>query len=165
MNMETYFRVTHFYTREASILDRRLFNEWLDLLADDIVYRMPVRITREERDGSNIVDDMTFFEDTKTSLNLRVKRLSTTSAWAENPAPRTRHFVSNILVESESDQELSVRSHFLLMRSRASETEIEQLFGERMDVLRKAGDGFKICSRTIIPDQTILNLKNLSMFL
>ncbi len=51
MNMETYFRVTHFYTREASILDRRLFNEWLDLLADDIVYRMPVRITREERDG------------------------------------------------------------------------------------------------------------------
>lgn len=94
---------------------------------------------------------MTFFEDTKTSLNLRVKRLSTTSAWAENPAPRTRHFVSNILVESESDQELSVRSHFLLMRSRASETEIEQLFGERMDVLRKAGDGLRFVPERLFP--------------
>lgn len=165
MNMETYFHVTQFYTREASLLDRRLFEEWLGLLSENIVYRMPVRITREERDGSSIADDMTFFEETKTSLNLRVKRLGTTSAWAENPAPRTRRFVSNILIESESGQELKVRSHFLFMRSRASETGIEQLFGERLDVLRKDGDGFKVCSRTIIPDQTILNLKNLSMFL
>ncbi|KYD18363.1 hypothetical protein B4168_0332 [Anoxybacillus flavithermus] len=43
--------------------------------------------------------------------------------------------------------------------------DIEQLHGERVDVLRKENGKWKIASRTIYPDQTVLRLINLSMFL
>jgi 3-phenylpropionate/cinnamic acid dioxygenase small subunit len=166
MNVELQFQITHFLHHEAFLLDSRRFDEWLDVLADDIVYRMPLRATRERKDGSNIVDEMTFFEETKKSLTTRVKRLGTTSAWAEDPAPRTRHFVSNILVESGvGNGEFTVRSNFLCKRSRAGDMVTEEIFGERLDVLRKVHDQWKIASRTIYPDQAVLGVKNLSMFL
>ncbi|MBM7588965.1 3-phenylpropionate/cinnamic acid dioxygenase subunit beta [Brevibacillus fulvus] len=166
MIAEVHFEITQFLHREAFLLDSRRFAEWLDLLADDIVYRMPLRATRENRDGSGIVEAMTFFEETKTSLTTRVNRLGTTSAWAEDPAPRTRHFVSNLIVEQMPDQQLvKARSNFLLKRSRAADLSAEELFGERMDVLRKEKDGWKLVTRTIYPDQTVISMMNLSMFL
>ncbi|MED4910943.1 3-phenylpropionate/cinnamic acid dioxygenase subunit beta [Brevibacillus centrosporus] len=166
MNTDLYYEITQFYYREAYLLDARKFEEWLEILTDDIRYRMPLRATREKKDGSNIVEAMTFFEETKTSLTTRVKRLGTSSAWAEDPAPRTRHFITNILLETVSeDDKLTVRSHFLFKRSRAQDVGTEELFGERLDVLQKSGGTWKIASRTIYPDQTVLSVMNLSMFL
>jgi 3-phenylpropionate/cinnamic acid dioxygenase small subunit len=166
VNPELQFHITNFLHYEAFLLDSRRFAEWLDLLADDIVYRMPLRATRERKDGSTIVEDMTFFEESKTSLTTRVNRLGTTSAWAEDPPPRTRHFVSNILVESGFPNDaLTVRSCFLCKRSRAGEIEAEEIFGERVDVLRNVDGQWKIAARTIYPDQAVLGVKNLSMFL
>jgi len=166
MTMELQYEITNFLNHEAHLLDSRRFQEWLDLLTEDITYRMPLRVTREAKDGSNIVNNMTFFEESKTSLTTRVKRLSTTSAWAEDPAARTRHFVSNIIIESGSKpDEVHVRSHFLCMRSRGSDISVEQIFGERLDVLRKVNGQWKIASRTIHPDQVVLGVMNLSMFL
>lgn len=166
MNSELQLQITRFLHREAFLLDDRRFGEWLDLFTDDIIYRMPLRATRENKEGSSIVEEMTFFEETKTSLTTRVKRLDTASAWAENPAPRTRHFISNIFVESGSDENgFEVRSYFLFKRSRAGDIATEEIFGERLDVLRKVNGQWKIASRTIYPDQTVLNVMNLSMFL
>jgi 3-phenylpropionate/cinnamic acid dioxygenase small subunit len=163
MNAELQFQVTSLYNHEAFLQDHRRFGEWLDLLTDDIVYRMPLRATTETKD--NIVDDMAFFEETKISLTTRVNRLATASAWAESPAPRTRHFVTNISIEAGACQdELKVRSCFLFKRSRASDLETEELFGERLDVLRKVHGQWKIAARTIYPDQTIITVKNVSMF-
>jgi 3-phenylpropionate/cinnamic acid dioxygenase small subunit len=165
-NLELYFDINQFYIREAYHLDHRRFQEWLDLLTDDLVYRMPVRITREEKEGPDIVDEMTFFDETKDSLCIRVKRLGTNSAWAESPAPRTRRLVSNVQIDSElANDEIHVCSAFLFLRSRADDVNIEQLFGERRDILRRDSSGWKICSRTIVPDQEVLTVKNLSMFL
>ncbi len=163
--METFFQAMKFYHDEALMLDHRKFSEWLELFEDDLEYRMPVRITKERREGSDVNDEMTYFEETKTTLAKRVKRLGTTSAWAEDPAPRTRHMITNVVIESENEQELTVRTYFLFLRSRAEEIEVEQLFGERLDILRKKENSFKIQSRTIYPDQAVLSVKNLSMFL
>ncbi len=35
--------IEDFLYREADLLDQRQFREWLDLLADDLVYFMPIR--------------------------------------------------------------------------------------------------------------------------
>ena len=166
MNMQLQFEITNFYSREAYLLDNRQYEEWLDLLADDLVYRMPQRRTGEGRDGQEFVHDMAFFEESKTSLTTRVKRLRTNSAWVEKPAPRTRHLITNILIEPEStENELHVRSAFLFLRSRGSDRETENLFGERKDILRKVGNEWKIASRIIYPDQAVMQTMNLSMFL
>jgi 3-phenylpropionate/cinnamic acid dioxygenase small subunit len=158
--------ITQFLFHEAYLLDSKRFEEWLDLLADDLVYRMPLRVTTENKDGTNVVEDMAFFEETKKSLTTRVNRLRTTTAWAENPAPRTRRFISNIMIEDVANSdELRVRSYFLFLRSRAGDIAIEQLFGERQDILRKTDGGWKIARRIIYPDQAVLGVNNLSMFL
>jgi 3-phenylpropionate/cinnamic acid dioxygenase small subunit len=166
MNSELYIEVVNFLNREARLLDDMRFKEWLELVTDDIVYRMPLRVTRERKDGSNLVDEMTFFEETKKSLITRIERIGTSSAWAWDPAPRTRHFISNITIENvRNENELEVSSYFMFMKHRASDRHSEQLFGQRLDVLRKIDGQWKIASRTIYPDQTVLPGMNLSMLL
>ena len=136
------------------------------MLDENIIYRMPLRVTRENKDGSNIVNEMAFFEENKQSLTVRVKRLRTTSAWAKDTAPRTRHFVSNMMIESiPNKNEVQIRSNFLFKRSRAGDIATEEIFGERLDVLQKVDNIWKIVSRTIHPDQSVLTTINLSMFL
>lgn len=166
MNYELQYQITNFLNTEALLLDNREFESWLELLTDDVVYRMPVRVTRETKDGFDKNNDMTFFEETKKSLTTRVKRLGTGSAWAEDPPLRTRHFVSNIMIhEGTTSNELKVRSYFLVKRSRGTDHTVEQIFGERLDVLLKINGDWKIASRSIYPDQTVLTVMNLSMFL
>lgn len=166
MSPELHYEISRVLYQEAYLLDHRKYKEWLEMLADDLVYRMPVRVTTEDRDGPGLVDEMTHLEETKKSLTTRVNRLYTSSAWVENPAPRQRHFISNIMVDpgTHSD-EYKVRSYFLFHRSRGSDIETEKLFGEREDVLRKVNGEWKIASRIIYPDQAVLGVMNVGMFL
>lgn len=166
MNADIVLEISNMLYHEAYLLDHRQYEEWLDLLSNDIVYRMPLRVTTEGRDGANINQEMTYFEETKASLTTRVKRLYTSSAWVESPPTRQRHFISNIFVQPSSNpDEYKVRSYFLFKRSRGSDLESEELFGERVDVIQKVGNDWKIMSRTIYPDHAVLNVMNLSMFL
>lgn len=103
------------------LLDSRYYRGWLDLLAEDIVYQMPARITTEgKHDTPNIDYKSRYFEETKHSMLTRVKRLdSTSSSWAEISGPRQRHFISNVFIEKgvmndEGNEEYFVRSNFLL---------------------------------------------------
>ena len=90
--------ITQFYYHEAYLLDHQMYQEWVELLTEDVIYRMPLRVTTERRDGSNIVEDMTYFDETKKSLETRVQRLYTNSAWVEDPPTRQRHYITNIMI-------------------------------------------------------------------
>lgn len=164
---ELKLEIIEFLHKEASLLDHRKYKEWLELLADDIEYRMPVRETVEGGVGvRDLADDTSFFEETKLSLTTRVNRLYTKSAWVENPATRQRHFISNIVVEPTAHPfEFKVSSYFLYKRSRGATHEIEEMFGEREDILRKVNNELKIASRIIYPDQAVITTMNMSMFL
>lgn len=166
LNMDLLYDITNFLNHEARLLDDRNFKRWLDLLTEDIVYRMPVRVTRESKDLTGKDDAMTYFEESKKSLTTRVLRFGTTSAWAEDPPSHTRHFVSNIMIEPGSkNNEIIVKSYFLTKRSRGTDHNTEEIFGERIDVMRKVNGEWKIASRCIYPDQSILTVMNLSTFL
>ena len=52
--------------------------------------------------------------------------------------------------------EYKVRSYFLYQRSKGSHHEIEQLFGERNDIVQKIGQQWKITKRLIKPDQAVV---------
>lgn len=166
MNWQTYYEICQFLFREAYLLDHRRYQEWLELFTEDVIYRMPVRITQERKDGEGIVDNMSYFEETKTSLTKRVQRLYSKSAWVEDPPPRNRHLINNILVEQTGESAIyKVISSFQIHRNRASELQIEQLLGERHDILRQTPSGWKIARRTIYPDQAVLLVNNLSFFI
>ncbi|MGJ9385044.1 3-phenylpropionate/cinnamic acid dioxygenase subunit beta [Salipaludibacillus sp. CF4.18] len=166
MNAELQFEITQFLNLEAYLLDHRDYDKWLNLLADDIRYVMPMRVTVDRKGGSNINDEMTYFDEKKADITMRVERLFTKSAWVDNPATRQRHYVSNVMVtEGSRENEYHVRSYFLYKRSRSSDLETEEIFGEREDILRRKDGGWKIASRRIYADQSVLTVKNLAMFL
>jgi 3-phenylpropionate/cinnamic acid dioxygenase small subunit len=156
--------VAEFFYREAKLLDSHSFEEWLELLTEDIQYEMPVRVTRERGEPDTSSQTGHFAED-RRSLELRVKRLATAFSWAENPPSRTRRFISNIRLENTSNlNEVKAHSYFLLYRSRGSSSQADLLSGERRDLLRKVEGTWKLASRLIIVDQTVLGTRNLAIF-
>ena len=157
-------KVEQFLYEEAALLDARRFRDWLALLADDIHYWMPIRrtVTISDLDLEfTKPGDIAFFDDDRDLLEMRVKRVETGSAWAEDPPSRSRHFVSNVRILDVAGDEVTVEVCFHLCRSRL-ETESNTWIGRRRDVLRVEGDSFRIAKRHIFLDQTVLLSNNLS---
>jgi 3-phenylpropionate/cinnamic acid dioxygenase small subunit len=157
---ELYGRVLEFLHREAELLDSYKFDAWLSLFTEDIEYRMPVRTTRFLTEGEGF-EDFELMSENHASLTTRVRRLETEFAWAEVPPSRTRHFVSNVIVEQDGG-ELEVRTSFLITRTR-QDLDYQMYTGSRVDRLLPDGDGFKIARRTILSDQTVITATNLSV--
>jgi biphenyl 2,3-dioxygenase subunit beta len=165
--MTRQYQVEQFLYAEARLLDTWLWQEWLELFADDIHYWMPVRKNRLRRERT--ADDrpagieMALFDDDINQLRLRVAQFTSGRHWAEDPPSRCRHLITNVCVRSRvADSELDVRSNFIVYRNRL-ETEVDIWAGEREDVLRPEGDSFKIAKRTILLDQNVILSKNLSV--
>jgi 3-phenylpropionate/cinnamic acid dioxygenase small subunit len=179
MREEIIREVERFLYREARLLDERRFHEWLDLLAEDIRYWMPVRSNRYPKASKAISildpdryaeeelakdDELAILDETKETLTRRIARLDTGMAWAEDPPSRTRHLIANIEVEpGESESEVKVYSNFIVYRNRG-ETEVDFYVGGRQDVLRKVNGTWKIAGRKIVLDQNVLLAKNVSIF-
>lgn len=166
--------VAEFLYREAELLDTRRYAEWLDLLADDVRYWMPMRRNvkagEEGREFTRETTEINWFDEGKETLTRRVRQIETGIHWAEEPASRIAHLVANVqLVEatpSAADpREAAVRCRFLIYRNRV-ETETDLLVGKREDLLRRTGDGasWQIARRKIILDQNVLMSKNLTFF-
>lgn len=164
--LEIQHEIQQFLYDEARLLDEGEFHAWLELFADDIQYWMPTRYnrTRRERDQElSRPDEIAFFDDDKTSLGQRVRRLDSGLAWAEDPPSRTRHLVTNVQIDTRDDGELDVRSNFVLYRSRL-ETDENFFIGVREDRLRKTSAGWRIARRKVILDQNVILAKNISVF-
>lgn len=156
-------KISELLVYEAALLDERRFAEWLALAAPDINYRMPLRINVDVRSGPDVVEDASFFEDDRETLAVRLARFETSSAWAEDPPTRTRHFITNIDVQPRAQlNEFSVTSYLLLARSRGSSAQPEILTGHRSDVWRCVGDRWQLAERRVILDQTVLGTPNLT---
>ena len=159
-----YLQVLDFLNREAELLDHGRFDEWLKLLTDDIVYQMPVRVTRNSDDG---FEPYFYFDENHASIAHRIRRLTETdSAWAENPPSRVRRFVTNVGVyRNSTDGEWHATSYLLLLRNRWDNPNYDILSAEREDVLREEAESFRLVRRMIYVDQTTLGTPNLSVFL
>lgn len=166
-NVGLWFNVQAFLNREARLQDDRRLDEWVALFADDLRYWMPVvtnRIGRDQGKELSLFGEVAHFDDDKTSMSNRVKRLSTGMAWAETPSSRTRHLVSNVeVLAQESNGVVQVRSNFLIYRSHL-EYDFELFSGVRHDSLRPHEDSWLIFRRDITLDQAVVTQKNLGIF-
>jgi 3-phenylpropionate/cinnamic acid dioxygenase small subunit len=161
--------VEEFLYREAELLDDRRYEDWLELLTDDVRYVMPLRrnVPHDEtaREFTREGVDVNWFDEGKDTLTRRVRQILTGIHWAEEPPSRTCHLISNVQIvgAGASPTEVVVKSRFLLYRNRV-ETETDVLVGKREDVLRRVNGGLKIARRRIVLDQNVLLAKNLTFF-
>ena len=166
------YQVEEFLYQEAEILDERRFEEWLDLLTDDVRYWMPMRRNVKfgelEREFTREGQDINWFDEGKDTLTRRVNQILTGVHWAEEPLSRICHTVSSVQVlqatpSASEPTDVAVKCRFFIYRNRV-ETETDLLVGKREDVLRRVDGSWKIAQRKVVLDQNILLAKNLTFF-
>lgn len=165
--------VAEFLYEEAELLDSRRYTEWLDLLADDLVYFMPMRRNvkfgeHAARENTIQGEGISWFDEDKWTLGKRVEQIMTGVHYAEEPLSRVCHLVSNVrILDAQPDladpAEVTVSSRFVLYQNRNA-YESYTFIGKRTDRLRRRGESWQVARREIILDQNILLAKNLTVF-
>lgn len=164
--------VEDFLYAEAELLDERRFTEWLDLLADDLMYFMPiqrnVKFGEEEHRQTRAGVDISWVDEDKWTLSKRVEQLMTGLHWAEEPASRVSHLVTNVQIKDvqpslDAPERVLVSSRFLIYQNRVDH-ETALFAGKRLDSLRRIEGEWKLARREITLDQSVLLTKNLTVF-
>ena len=161
------YEIEQFLFREARLLDANDYTGWMSLLADDIHYWMPTIENRLNKDtkGTFGPERLAYFDDTLDDIRRRVARFTATTAWAENPATRHVHLISNVEAEiTAAADEFLAHSVFVNYRNRGERDE-DVLFGRRRDLVRRDNGAWKLARRRILLAQTVLLSKNLNTFL
>ena len=160
--------IEKFLYREAELLDDRRYNDWIELIAEDIHYHMPVRrnvkFGEQHRENTDSASEISWFDEGKRTLAGRVRQINTGLHWAEEPFSRIRHLITNIQVGELDGDEVPVRSNFYCWTNRLRD-EVNMFVGTRQDVLRRDTDtGWKIAKRLILLDQNVLLSKVITTF-
>lgn len=160
---EEHFEILQFLEDEAAALDDVDYPAWFDMLAEDLIYRMPVRVSRPMNDGDEFAGQMGHFDEDKSTIMLKCRRLMMPYAWSENPSSRARRVVSTVRVfRGASKDEYEVASSIIVIRYRR---DMEIISGKREDLIVRTPDGLRLKRRTIWSDQTTMLTQNLTVFL
>ena len=166
VDTETYLALQGLLFAEARLLDNEQYEDWLDMLSDDVHYYMPmpVRYARDEKENAARALEANIFNDYKDHLKLRVSRFRTGFVWAENPQNHLRHLVSNIEVfPGETDGEWRVLSVVSVHRNRL-DSEEHRMIVSRTDTWRAEGDQVKLAKRDMVFNHTVIPDSNLNIF-
>jgi len=160
--------IEEFLAREAELLDERRYNEWIQFLADDIHYHVPIRrnmkFGEHERENSSADSEISWIDEGKRILVGRVRQIMTGIHWCEEPLSRVRHVISNIQIVAARGDEVEERDRFIVYRNRLQD-EWDLFVGKREQLLRRdMVTGWKIAKRTVILDQNVLLAKNITFF-
>ena len=132
-----------FLYQEAALLDAWKLDEWLGLLTEDAVYRVP---SNDRPDGDPRKALFTIADDIHR-IRARVRRLQDPNAHAESPPSRTRRMISNVRLVAP----LRIESNFTIHRFRRGDDQ-RTYVGRYRHTLRMEGEKPRIASREAILD-------------
>lgn len=166
-NENVYAELHEFLDDEAGLLDKDLLSEWLEMLAPDLVYRAPVRVTKGRADGLGFSPNMAHIDDTFNSLTRRVARATQSpNAWAVDPPSRVRRHVSNVRVyRTDEPEEYRVSSYVLAVHCHSDQPSTDVISAERQDMLRRVEGRFRLFRRDIYLTHSTLPVPNFAFFL
>lgn len=130
--------------REAFLLDRHRFDEWLALFTDDATYWIPL-----EENQADPLETSSIVYDNRELLGLRVKQYREARAHARLPLARTAHQISNVLLpeSQEKPQDVTVASSLVVIEYRQ---ERQRTFGALVEhQLRRTHLGLQIAAKRI----------------
>lgn len=165
--IQIHHEVSQWLYREARLLDEERFRDWLEMLAPDIHYWLPLRENRFRRDrrpepGPD--NCASVYNDDRFDLELRIKRFETGLVWSEDPPPRTNRVVTNIEVMAQADDSLlKVYSNLSICRSRRQDEEVS-FNAKRRDTLRRIDGRWKLARRHILVTHHVFLDENVSVF-
>lgn len=159
---DTFLTAQNFLAREAKLLDERRFEEWLEMLDDEIVYHVPIREAKlyfadEHASGAYRINDV------RSLVETRVKRLNSGQAWAEIAPSRTLRLVGSLIADREGDI-IKAESALIIYRQRGHDDPGELIPVRRQDQLRVTDGGVKLLRRDAFITEVVLTTPNLGVF-
>jgi 3-phenylpropionate/cinnamic acid dioxygenase small subunit len=146
-------QVRQFLYYEAQLMDEHRYDEWLALWAEGALYWVP-----SNRDEIDPKREVSLVYDDAVRLKLRIARLKSGFAHAQEPKSRMRRLISNVVIE-EAEGEVVASSNFLLAELRRGK---QDLFAGRTTHRLRLQDGsFKMKSKKVLlvnNDEPIDNL-------
>lgn len=135
--------VSNFLFTEAGHLDARRWFDWLDLFEAGGKYWVP--LTEGQTDPVNKVS---LFYENAMMREVRARRLEEQRAWSQQPVVRSARVVGNVqMLDSDREDELRVRSTFILVESRIPHQRI--LAGSYTHRLVEANGSFLIREKRV----------------
>ena len=156
--IELQLEIERLIAHEAYLLDERRYHEWLELFTDDTTYAVSVREVVQHREDAALYRyaETPVFEEGRDFTTVRVKRLETRLAHAEQPPSLTRHLITNVLLhDGESTDSLRVSASFQVYQHRPGLSE-QVYYGKREDVLRRLDGRWRIGRRRVVLDTSLL---------
>ena len=135
--LDTQREVEQFLYRQADLLDNKQWQAWIDLFTPDGMYWMPPEPSHTTWEGMPAI-----FAEDKNLMTVRMKRILHPDAWSQRPLWETNHVVSNVVIESETRDQVIVRSRFHMLELRRDD--VRHFAGRYRHTLKKAGGGFAI---------------------
>lgn len=147
-------QVEQFLYHEAQLMDEHRLDEWLTLWTEPALYWVP-----SNRDEIDPKREISLIYDDWVRLQLRVSRLKSGFAHAQEPRSRMRRVVSNIVIEEAENGDIVAASNFLLAELRRGKQDL--FAGRTIHRLRPQNGSFKLISKKVLlvnNDEPIDNL-------
>jgi 3-phenylpropionate/cinnamic acid dioxygenase small subunit len=141
--------VAEFLYREAQLLDRQNWSQWLDLYAEDAVFSAPAP-TMDGGYTSNPELELNYiYLVGRAALEARIVRIETNSSMASTPPARTCHLVTGVTVEEADAKNIRTLASWQVVSF--SEQRGQQLrSGSYEYLLRRNGTSFVIARKKIM---------------
>jgi 3-phenylpropionate/cinnamic acid dioxygenase small subunit len=130
-------RVEQFLFHQSELLDEKQWAAYIDLFAAGGVYWMPVM-----QEQTEWLDSPSIFAEDRQMMEIRMGRVTHPNAWSQAPQWGTSHLIGNVVIESVSETEVSVRSRFQMVELRRDV--LRHFAGTYRHTLKRDGEDFKI---------------------
>lgn len=162
--------------REAVMLDADRWDDWLATVSRDVDYRVVAQCLRWEDGVGRWSAGPELIRDDFLTLEIRVRRIETKTAWAENPRTRTRRVVGNVLVEpvganggaptaNGEARLVAAQSTMILVRYTTDRQELVTCDRHDTFAVGPDEDSLQLKARRVVVDGEPLGMRNLSMIL
>jgi len=164
-NCDLYIKCSNFLYNEALLLDNHKFDEWLELLDDDLEYLVPVRTTKGDSIEEEVTNENFIIKASKDYFKVTISRLKDNYGWASKQHSRTRRNVSNIIINnaysSGNSIHVELTNNLLLIRTERDEYHPYILSALRSDTLKLLKERVLLTKRYVILDHSNIPMYNL----
>ena len=151
-------RVERFIYDEAQLMDEHRYDEWLALWTDDALYWVP-----SGRDDIDPKREISLIYDDRVRLQVRITRLKSGFAHAQEPKSRMRRVVSNIVTQEAENGDVVVFSNFLLTELRRGKQ--DTFAGRTIHRLRPDNGSFRLASKKVLLVNNDEHIDNLTFLI
>ena len=139
-------------------MDEHRYDEWLALWTDDALYWVP-----SGRDDIDPKREISLIYDDRVRLQVRITRLKSGFAHAQEPKSRMRRVVSNIVTQEAENGDIVVFSNFLLIELRRGKQDI--FAGRTIHRLRPDNGSFRLASKKVLLVNNDEHIDNLTFLI